>query len=58
MVTLPRLFAAKALLEASIMIRFAFVIPFVVLASTASAQQQQGKQACARDASGRFSAYM
>jgi hypothetical protein len=37
------------LLEASSMIRFAFVIPFVLLASAASAQQ--GRDACARDAS-------
>ena len=33
------------------MIRFAFVIPFVVLVSVASAQQQQGHDACARDVS-------
>jgi len=40
------------------MIRFAFVIPFVVLASTASAQQQQGHDACARDVSSFCRAYM
>jgi hypothetical protein len=51
-------YAAKALLEASIMIRFAFVIPFVVLASAASAQQQQGHDACARDVSRFCRAYM
>jgi DNA-binding ferritin-like protein (Dps family) len=33
------------------MIRLLFVVPFVVLASTASAQQQQGHDACARDVS-------
>jgi Cysteine rich repeat len=41
------------------MIRFAFVIPFVVLASAASAQQQQqGHDACARDVSRFCRAYM
>jgi hypothetical protein len=38
------------------MIRFAFVIPFVVLASAASAQQ--GHDACARDVSRFCRAYM
>ncbi|MBR0796638.1 hypothetical protein JQ615_14680 [Bradyrhizobium jicamae] len=32
------------------MIRFLFVVPFVLIASTASAQQQ-GRDACTRDAS-------
>jgi hypothetical protein len=40
------------------MIRFAFVIPFVVLVSVASAQQQQGHDACARDVSRFCRAYM
>lgn len=33
------------------MARFFFVIPFVLLASAASAQQQPGHDACARDVS-------
>lgn len=33
------------------MARFFFVVPFVLLASAASAQQQQGHDACARDVS-------
>jgi cysteine rich repeat protein len=33
------------------MIRFAFVIPLVLFASAASAQQRQGHDACARDVS-------
>ena len=31
------------------MARFLFIIPFIVMASAASAQQQQGHDACARD---------
>jgi hypothetical protein len=33
------------------MTRFLFVLPLVLMASAASAQQQQGHDACARDAS-------
>ena len=37
--------------KAQPMARFFFVIPFVLLASAASAQQQPGHDACARDVS-------
>lgn len=40
------------------MIRFVFAIPLVLLASTASAQQQRGHDACARDVSRLCRAYM
>lgn len=33
------------------MTRFLFVIPLVLIASSASAQQKQGQDACARDVS-------
>ena len=33
------------------MARFFFVVPFLLIASGASAQQQQGHDACARDVS-------
>jgi hypothetical protein len=35
----------------NIMARFLFIIPFVLMASVASAQQQQGHDACVRDVS-------
>jgi hypothetical protein len=35
----------------NIMARIFFVIPFILVASAASAQQQQGHDACARDVS-------
>ena len=40
------------------MTRFVFAIPFVLLAAAASAQQQQGHDACARDVSRFCRAYM
>ena len=40
------------------MTRLLFVVPFVVLASAASAQHQQGHDACARDVSRLCRAYM
>ena len=33
------------------MTRFLFALPFVLIAASASAQQQQGQDACGRDAS-------
>jgi hypothetical protein len=51
-------FWRQALLEALIMIRLLFVVPFVVLASAASAQQQPGHDACARDVSRLCRPYM
>ena len=40
------------------MIRFVFAIPLMLMAATASAQQKQGHDACARDVSRFCRAYM